>query len=202
MSMSALVAVALAAGEPSVTGPSVGYQHAPEALVLPLNIGVAQAESTPAFGAPDSWRWNIWGGYGNDFDDAQQGLVAGGVSWFFVENLSLDLELGVMGVDQEENDVLGGNFNLLFRWHFLARENWSLYADLGAGILITSNDVPDNGSSFNFTPQAGVGASFEVAHNVRVMTGVRWHHISNARTYHENPGRDSLMLYAGVSLPF
>jgi hypothetical protein len=64
------------------------------------------------------------------------------------------------------------------------------------------SDEPDGGTYFNFTPQAGVGASFAVAEDTRLLAGVRWHHISNARSSDNNPGRDSLEIYAGVSFAF
>ena len=32
--------------------------------------------------------------------------------------------------------------------------------------------------------------------------GIKWHHISNADLFEDNPGRDSIMGYAGVSFPF
>ena len=51
------------------------------------------------------------------------------------------------------------------------------------------------------TPQAGFGFTFEVADDTRLLVGGRWHHISNATLFDSNPGRDSLLLYLGLSLP-
>lgn len=209
MSVLSVVVVAAAATSGSAGDAAIQYSHQAEALALPLNLGaVDEAPAVPAveldsaFGEAGSWRWNIWGGYGNDFDDASQGHFGGGVSWFIVKNLSLDLEALGLYFDQVGENAFGGNVNLLFRWHFLARDSWSLYADAGAGVLGTSDDVPADGTSFNFTPQAGAGVSFDIFDDVRLLTGVRWHHISNARTSKNNPGRDSVMLYAGISIPF
>jgi len=72
----------------------------------------------------------------------------------------------------------------------------------GAGLLRTSNNVPTGGSKFNFTPQAGLGMSFDIGNNNRWLLGVKWHHISNANTYDMNPGRDSIMIWTGISFPF
>jgi lipid A 3-O-deacylase len=41
-----------------------------------------------------------------------------------------------------------------------------------------------------------------VGNDVRLLVGARWHHISNANLYRDNPGRDSLMGYVGLSFPF
>jgi hypothetical protein len=188
-------------------------QASPSELPIPGAV-----PSTPVFGAKGSWRWYLSAGWGKEVDSSHDEFVifGGGVSYFIVDDLSLNFELNGLYWDQESStgfpdahDAWGINFNLLLRWHFLARDRWSLYADGGAGFMGTTERVPgpdrddsDGGTYFNFTPQAGVGASFEVAANARVLTGVRWHHVSNARTSKNNPGRDSLMIYAGVSFAF
>jgi hypothetical protein len=125
-----------------------------------------------------------------------------------IENVSLELELNAVYFDQAGDNAYGANFNLLARWHFLARDRWSLYVDGGGGVMSTTERVPDRtggidrGSDFNFTPQGGVGLSHRVAENTRMLVGLRWHHISNARTHDENPARDSLLVYAGFSFAF
>jgi len=156
------------------------------------------------FGEKGARRFHVHLAYGEDvdFDGQQFGIAGVGVSWFIEEDLSLDLEFNAFGTDQTGNDAAGFNFNVLLRWHFLARETWSIYLDGGAGMLITSSDVPEEGSSFNFTPQAGVGASFDVWARNRLLVGARWQHISNANLYSNNPGRDSVMAYVGLSIPF
>jgi hypothetical protein len=62
--------------------------------------------------------------------------------------------------------------------------------------------VPFDGSQFNFTPQAGLGATMDIGQNRRWLIGVRWFHISNASLYANNPGRNNIMVYTGLSLPF
>ena len=39
---------------------------------------------------------------------------------------------------------------------------------------------------------------------MRVLMGMRWHHISNARSSgaEDNPSRDGAMLYVGLAMPF
>lgn len=159
---------------------------------------------TPArrFGDAATWRFNVLGFYGDDFESGH--FFGGAVSftYFMVKNFSVDFEIGLAKFGQDGPDAWGGNFNILLRWHFLARDTWSLYVDGGVGFLRTNDDVPDNGSNYNFTPQAGIGASFDIGNDWRLMVGVRWHHISNADTADSNPGRDSLLGYAGISVPF
>jgi lipid A 3-O-deacylase len=188
-------------------------QTQPAPLPVPRAVSAA-----PAFGEKGSWRWYLSGGWGKEINSSHDEFVilGGGVSFFMVDNLSLNFELNGLYIDQESttgfpdsHDAWGVNFNLLVRWHFLARETWSIYFDGGVGLLGTTARVPGpdaddsaGGTYFDFTPQAGFGASFEFADNTRLLTGVRWHHVSNARTSNNNPGRDSLMVYAGVSFAF
>jgi hypothetical protein len=166
-------------------------------------LAMVQDSDLP-FGTEGSWRINVQAGGGADVTDTEDWMAMGGVglSYFMVKDLSIDFELNGWYFDQEEDNAVGANFNLLFRWHFMSKDTWSIYADAGAGMIVTSEDVPPDGSSFNFTPQAGVGTTFEVATNIRAMVGIRWHHVSNASLYAHNPGRDNALIYAGLSFPF
>jgi lipid A 3-O-deacylase len=172
----------------------------------------------PAFGKKDSWRWHLSVGYGREVETNwdQNVLFGGGVNYFIIDNLSLIMELNVLWFDQTSEPGLppaynawGINFNLLARWHFIAADTWSIYADGGAGVLATTEPVPGpdtrnnlGGTTFNFTPQIGFGGSFEIAENTRLLLGLRFHHISNAQSEHNNPGRNSLMFYVEASFPF
>ncbi len=175
----------------------------------PPSVSVA-SEPAPAFGEKGSWRWNLTEGFAVDVADHQNrfALVGGGFSYFMIDNLSLELEFNALYVHQEGPSAVGANFNLLARWHVLAKEQWSLYVEGGAGMLGTTERVPaatpDSaaGGRFSFTPQLGLGVSYQITLNTRVLVGARLHHISNARTRADNPPRNSLLLYAGLSLPF
>ena len=156
------------------------------------------------YGKQGSTRWYIHGGGGGDIDNNDDTFLifGAGLSHFIADGLALNAELNGMFINQWGEDTEGANFNLFFRWHFHRERDWSLFIDAGAGLLLTGNDVPANGSSFNFTPQAGLGATFDLGNDARLIVGARWHHLSNANTYSNNPGRDSIMGFAGVSFPF
>lgn len=155
------------------------------------------------FGEEGSWRFNLGGGFGLDVVDANSMFTTGlGVSYFVADNFSFEVELNLLHFNQSGPDAWAVNANLLLRWHLFAQEHWSFYLDGGAGLLAATQEVPPAGSEFNFTPQAGAGVSFRVADDVRMLVGVRWHHLSNARTEGSNPGRDHVLLYAGLSFPF
>ena len=157
------------------------------------------------FGEQGSWRWNVQGGFGAEFEETDKRFGLGGLSfsYFIVDDFSIDFEFNGLYFDQPTAENAGGfNFNLVLRSHILAHDDWSLFVDVGGGVMETSDAVPAGGSSFNFTPQAGLGLTFDIGDEARLFTGVRWHHISNARTFDNNPSQDSFYVYAGLSFPF
>lgn len=157
------------------------------------------------FGDKGSSRWYIQTGAGFDIESENNGsfgLAGVGVSHFFINGHSINLELNGLGFLQDNDDAVGANLALIMRWHVLRKPNWSLYIDGGAGLIGTTNNVPSSGSSFNFTPQVGGGATIRISEKKHLMFGLRWHHISNAELFEGNPGLDSLMGYVGLNLPF
>jgi opacity protein-like surface antigen len=156
----------------------------------------------PAFGSKDTWRWQVLLGGMTDFESAEQVEFGISASYFIIDNLSVDFQVEGDYIAQPVANAWGGGGTILFRWHFLAYQTWSLYADAGSGVIATTVNTPSGGTSFNFTPQAGGGVSFDVAEDLRLMVGARWYHISNANTGETNPGRNSLMGYVMLSIPF
>ena len=171
---------------------------------LSLQDGNEQKTTMAAYGAAGSQRWMIngrWGVQVSDTSNNEYGIALG-LKWFLVDDFAFAPALNLWGFSQEGENAFGGGLDLMFEWHFLSRETWSMYVDFGCGLLGTNEPVPFNGSQFNFTPQAGLGATFDVGQDRRWILGVRWHHISNASLYANNPGRDSIMVYTGLSFPF
>jgi len=158
----------------------------------------------PAFGEAGTRYWYLQGGWSQNLNTSRDSLAffGAGLSFFIVDGLAFDIELSAMRIQQQGDDAYGINLNLLFRWHFIRERNWSLFIDAGAGMLGTTDHVPRNGSSFNFTPQAGMGVTWRLREDLRLIAGVKWQHISNANTFSDNPGRDSLEIYAGLMFPF
>lgn len=161
-------------------------------------------EVLPRYGAAGSMRLDFRGGYGTDVKERSQWIALGGIglTGFIEDGLAIRVEVNGAQIQQEEGSEQGLNASLLFEWHFLRRETWSLYVDGGAGVIFTTDDVPASGSSFNFTPQAGVGLTADFIDDSRLVFGVKWFHISNANTFSNNPGRDFIEVYGGLSFPF
>ncbi len=163
------------------------------------------ADASAAFGQAGSQRFMILGGAASSFGRESDFNVAFAYSNFIAENVEINLEIGGWYFNQPGDNAGGVNPALVFRWHFYNEGRWSVYADAGIGLLASTSDVPEGGTSVNLTPRAGLGFTRELTGDgLRMHAGVRWHHISNARINgdDENPSRDLPMLYVGVSWPF
>jgi hypothetical protein len=133
-------------------------------------------------------------------------MARAGVGYYFCDDWSINLEaVGAVVKENDDSDVaLGGGFDLLLRWHFWHMEPWSLYFDGGAGFIVFDEKFPRLGTEFNFTPQFGVGLTYQFQDRSLLMAGVRFQHISNAeiKGAENNPGYDAALIYAGLMLPF
>lgn len=179
--------------------------------VLSLAPTVSAQPETPApssatldFGKEGSHWLTLGAGVAYDFSHATDAgpHVAYGV--FIADNVELNLELAAFYHSQKGDDAGSINPQLIFRWHFYNDGDWTLYGDLGIGLMFSSDNVPDKGTGFNFTPRAGFGFTRKVSDGgVRLQVGLRWYHISNARIHGDarNPGRDAAMLYFGLIFP-
>jgi hypothetical protein len=168
------------------------------------DVIVEWLEPPAPYAARGTKRWHVTGGAAWSFSTRSDSLamLGVGVSSFVADGLSFDIDFSGLDIRQAGSDTWGINLTMSFRLHFLREPSWTMYLDGGCGLMYSGDQVPEDGTVFNLTPQFGVGFSIAVADDVRLLTGVRWFHISNANTDADNPGRDSLLLYAGLSFPF
>lgn len=179
----------------STAPPAPGGDRVDALALLPA------AAPKPAFGSKDSWRLNLEGDWMDDFDGANAFQARVGAAWFFVDHAEVAL-YGTGGyVWQPVEDAGTYGLDLEVRWHALAFEHWSAFLSIGGSVMGSTAPVPEGGSSFNFTPSVGAGVTFDVWQDTRLYVSARWYHVSNAGLYADNPGRDSLSLWAGLSFP-
>ncbi|MEO1584781.1 MAG: acyloxyacyl hydrolase [Planctomycetota bacterium] len=125
-------------------------------------------------------------------------------TWFVVDDLEIGAELAAWWIVQGD-DTVGGSTSLVIRYHFYQQPSFSLFAEAAIGAFLAGDNVPDDGTSFGLMPRGGVGSSIRIGETgTRLLLGLHWHHISNARLNGEarNPSRDSIAAYAAISLPF
>ena len=151
--------------DPALAAALSNGELASETETFPLLLTQIDSDTTeerPEFGAKGQTRWFLQAGAATEGDGESFGLFGGGASYFFAKGHSVNLALNGLAFDLPDQDPVGINLDLLVRSHWIRGENWSLYIDGGAGIIVTTSRVPNEGSSFNFTPQGGVGASINV----------------------------------------
>ncbi len=198
--------------------PAVALAEEPEAYPMiraEMRLDEPVAEAAPRFGAEDSWWWSIGVGAAHDFEDATDLNVNVAARYFIAEDVEFTVEVGLWYYNQPGDDAIGFNPNMVIRWHFLNKQTYSIFADVGIGVVVATDDVPAereidgetvDGTPFGFTPRAGIGATFRLdeGSGARLEIGLRWAHVSNARVSgdDDNLARDSAMLYAGFVFPF
>lgn len=185
-------------------------ERAPAAHVQEV-APTAPSAGARVFGDQGSRWWSVQGGasFTQNSTDLNGRL---GLHCFVADDFEVNGSVGAWGHLQEEEDEASAGFDLGFRWHFInrARERadgagMTVYADTGIGMLYATGDVPTDGTRYNFTPRAGVGATWALGDDAaRLDLGVRWQHFSNGSTSgsDDNPARDAAMVYVGVIFPF
>ena len=168
---------------------------------------VEHGPTKSGLGFEGSWSLQVYGSasLGNSEGEIYASHLGGG--YYFVDNLSMNLEVVIGEVDIGEGDrgsasVYG--LDLLFRWLFYRHDRWTIYLDGGAGIQQSSSPFPAAGTHFNFRPQFGIGFLYRLREEIHFLAGLRWLHISNADKdgQRHNPGYDAGMFYSGIVVSF
>lgn len=182
--------------------------HAAGQEIAPADLPPADLSLSPvaAYGEPGDTHLSFAGALGlSTEEDASTDLaVLANYHRFLAQNVEFIGELGLFHYNQIGDNTVGINPGFNLRYHYINADDWSLYADAGIGVIISPDDVPDGGTSFNFTPRVGLGFTKRLNDaGLRVITGARWHHVSNARIEGDgrNPDRDGVLIYAGLGFP-
>lgn len=194
--------------EAGVLGAAYAGRLGPEAGSDPGAAPSGPPASTPPrqlteFGSQGSWQFNAVVGGLSNLGSSNGGQFRIEFEHFLVDRFSLVMDLELSGVSQRDAPsaaVVGAG--LLLRWHFLAGGDWTVYADAGCGLAYASTDLPPGTNRIKFSPQLGVGFTLALDEAIRLIGGVRWYHLSNARLGDTNDGFDAGMVYLGLSVGF
>jgi hypothetical protein len=205
--------------EPLVSGLTLDVSASLLAAVQQPEAKPAAPDTKPLFGDFVKGRESVWyitvgGGVAadGDPDTHYNGFVA--LSTFIGDRLEVQLEGNGWYFDQDPDSTEGAGFSVNLRWHFW-RGSWggggggrsddlTFYVDAGIGLIFSGDDVPDGGSSVNLAPRAGIGFTARLGDsNTRLVGGVRWHHMSNARADGDsnNPDFNAPLFYIGLEWP-
>jgi hypothetical protein len=177
------------------------------AAAVALAVAGLSSPASAAGGEPrgqfdkGTWTFQSYGGYFNDLGpfDVEGGFGSAGVSYYFVDGMSLGAEATGYGISQPVNNAAAGSVGIVFRHHLLDGGNSTLFVDVTAAPMMATDNVPDEGTRFNFFTQFGLGATQHLGGNTHLMVGVRYFHLSNANLWGDdrNPALNGFAVYAG-----
>lgn len=174
-------------------------------LTQPEDISPDDFEVSRPFGTKDTQHIMVGTLLAPDFVGNLDNNIHGQWTYFLIDDLEVGAEVALWSFYQD-NSTVGVSTSLVIRHHIYQAPRWSFFGEVGIGVLAATDNVPDDGTNFNLMPRAGVGFTYKLFEDqpTRLIAGVRWHHISNARLAGEerNPARDAPCLYAGVLFDF
>jgi hypothetical protein len=106
------------------------------------------------------------------------------------------------------NTVISPNSNVEVGSNFLVKYALPLtkkiypYFEGGLGMLYMSQHTLEQGSQYNFLPQAGGGIMYFLKDNLAVSAGYRYRHLSNNSFAEPNSGIDMNMAVVGCSIVY
>lgn len=89
---------------------------------------------------------------------------------------------------------------VVWRWNFEPRPGWSAFGELAMGGLWTSAPIPEKTARANFTAHWGGGVRLHASNRHALILAYRFQHISNGNNLGSNPGVNSHVVLAGLSL--
>ena len=103
-------------------------------------------------------------------------------------------------ISPEANVEVGSNF--LIKYVFPLSDFFQPYFKGGLGTLYMSQKTQEQGSQYNFLPQAGVGCHLFFWDDAALSLEYRYRHLSNNSLERRNGGIDANMALAGISFFF
>jgi Lipid A 3-O-deacylase (PagL) len=198
------------AGETATSEASVFFSLAAAAAAEAQNGATTEIQPQAVFRYAQ--EGSHWGGVGFGITPSVEADSFGvngtfSYTYFLVDGVEITGEAGAWFYSQDGDDAIAINPCAVLRWHFWQSEDFktTAYIDGGIGVLFSNDNIPYDGTSFNFTPRFGVGFTRQLTDSGwRLQGGLRWNHVSNARITGDldNPSRDGPMLYFGVLFPF
>jgi hypothetical protein len=179
------------------------------AAAAPLHAGDDPTTQPPPSSVFPKGTWDLeaagsfaWEFYPYNHEKIATGSA--GVGYYLADNFAATLTVPVSHVRQYTRDATMTGLDLTLRYHFLQREQLTLFTDLSRGLDQATHIVPPGGTYFNFTAQLGLGATWRVADHVDVYAGVHYFHLSNAaiRGINHNPDLNAVQPYVGVMFRF
>lgn len=170
----------------------------------------SNAQETPIL-SKGSWTMGVWTGGGSGVSgttsDTHLWLTGGRLGKVLTNDLGKGIFRGRLEYTVEaipaffvfqDSTVYGFDVTpVLLKWNFTSANRWIPYFEAGAGMLLTSDDVPEKTFPFNFTPQAGFGFHILTGQKQAFTLALKYMHISNGGLDKPNPGINSVQMFVG-----
>lgn len=178
-------------------------QAAPRALFSSVAIATLLIAST-ASANERSFQQGTWSmtGYGNWIGDEWNTIVSGhvGLSFHPLDAFAITLEAGGYQIWRAEAQGGAASGDLLLRWYALRHEWFAFFVEAGCGVIVAEIPLPAQTSTWNFTPQARAGMTFEVAPHLHAFMLAGWWHASTAGIEQPNPGFNGASVAMGMMI--
>jgi opacity protein-like surface antigen len=100
----------------------------------------------------------------------------------------------------EPSAVYGAGFApVVWRWNFPPQPRWSAFLELSMGGLWTTEPIPEETGSANFSAHWGGGIRFKPRRGHALLVAYRFQHFSNGNQLGSNPGVNSHVVLGGWS---
>lgn len=123
-----------------------------------------------------------------------------GFNYFVWDNFSLGAEIQGLRAIQDGDDAWAGEIGFMLHHHLIRFGGCSIFADFNFGPVWSTEQVPADGTQFNFITRIGAGATARLTDDMHLMFGVRYFHLSNARIegVERNPNINGIEGYVGL----
>jgi lipid A 3-O-deacylase len=170
----------------------------------------SSAQNAPIL-SKGSWTMGVWTGGGSGVSgttsDTQLWLTGARLGKILTDDMGQGIFRGRLEYTVEaipvffvfqDSTVYGFDVTpVLLKWNFTAANRWVPFFEAGAGMLLTSDDVPEKTFPFNFTPQAGFGFYIMTGQKQAFTLTLKYMHISNGGLDKPNPGINSVQMFVG-----
>ena len=150
--------------------------------------------------AQRTWTAQAYGAFAGANNEALLSANIG-IGYHVIDNLSLNVEAAGYGVIQDGGEDTGAaELRLIMRHHLIARDRWTIFADVGEGVFEAADRVPPGGTRLNFIFRAGIGGTYQLNETTHLIGGVRYYHLSNAQIEgsDRNPSINGVEGYFGL----
>ena len=160
-------------------------------------------------------RFSVIGSYGEPFNESfvwkggdgsgQEAALTLGYDYFLEDRLALIGTVTPYRIyNQSDGDTYAGEIQLGLRYYIWEFELFStpgaVYGEMLGGVTYGSRSIPEEGSSFDFTQDTGLGMEMQISDDVSWFTGYRLKHLSNGNFFNDdNPAQNEHFVYLGVA---